>query len=115
MEIKKITDTFFIASATLSVADITEIASEGFKTIICNRPNGEDLTQTPYETIETASQKNGMQFYCLPIVSGEINKHIIQEMRNILQNAPAPILAYCRSGNRCFHLWTLSQSPHAVG
>ncbi len=110
MEIRKITDSFSVASVTLSVSDIPKLALAGFKTIICNRPDGEDDNQTPYQIIERASKQYGMACYFLPIFTGNMTDENINDMQKILLNAPAPMIAYCRSGTRCTNLWMRCQS-----
>ncbi len=41
-------------SPQITVEDVAVIAAEGFDALMCNRPDGEDPTQTPWAEIEAA-------------------------------------------------------------
>ena len=65
-DIKRVTDTFSVA-AQLQLEDLPAIKAAGFKTIICNRPDGEsEIGQPPIEEMKDAAEVLGLSFLALP-------------------------------------------------
>ena len=108
MERKKITDDFSVSSQ-LSLEDIAFLKGEGVKTIICNRPDGEDPGQLEHDKIEQEAIKNGLEFHFMPVISGQMTPQDGDNFSTLIHNAPQPIHAYCRTGTRCSILWSLSE------
>ncbi len=108
MERKIITDSFSV-SGQITVDDIAQLKEEGIKTIICNRPDNEDADQPEVEKIKAAAEQAEIQFYFLPVISGQITTEQGEKMSACLEQAPQPIHAYCRSGTRCTILWAITQ------
>ncbi len=81
-------------------ADLEAIAAAGFRSILCNRPDGEDPGQPTAATIGEAAQAHGLVFSHLPVTSGAIAPADAQAMADAMSRLPKPILAYCRTGNR---------------
>lgn len=104
-------------SPTLSVSpqilpqELASLAKSGFKSIICNLPDGECGPGQPrYDQIETAAKAAGMPSAYLPIVPGQAGPAEAAAFRDLLNRLPTPIIAFCRSGNRSASLWTLAQT-----
>lgn len=91
-------------------------AEQGFKSVICNRPDGEaGPTQPSQDAVGDAARAAGMVFAYLPVGSANHTTDQANDMGALMAQLPAPILAYCRSGNRCIGLIGLStQQGHAV-
>jgi sulfide:quinone oxidoreductase len=106
--------TIHFLDETLSVSkqitpeEIATIKQQGFRSIICNRPDNEESLQPHFHLIEAEAQKHGLHIYHLPVISSQINDNNVIEFQKLLETMPQPILAYCRSGTRCTTLWTLS-------
>lgn len=99
----------FSVSAQLSPADLPAIATQGFKTVINNRPDGEGGDGQPRSAdMQRAAQAAGLHYVYLPVVSGALTPANVQAMRDALASAPAPVLAYCRSGARSAQLHGLA-------
>ena len=94
----------------ISTTDVEAAAAAGFKAIICNRPDGEDEGQPPAEEIKQAALTAGMEFHYLPFTPGQLSHTLVNAFTTILQSAPSPVLAYCRSGTRSCTLWALGQA-----
>lgn len=92
----------------ISVEDVLAYANEGFKTLICNRPDGESPDQTAFALIEAAAKDQGLAVHYLPVVSGQMTEAHAHAFGEILKTAATPVLAYCRSGMRSTCLWALS-------
>jgi sulfide:quinone oxidoreductase len=103
-------------SETLSVAgqispdDLAEIARVGFKSVICNRPDGESPGQLSHGDLKAAAARTGLALAYLPVVSGRVTEEEGQAFAVMLNELPTPALAYCRSGMRSATLWALSQA-----
>ncbi|GAA4533565.1 TIGR01244 family sulfur transferase [Chelativorans composti] len=108
MEIRRVNDDFAVAGQ-IGPEDIGAIAAEGFRSIVCNRPDTEDGA-IPHDAVEEAARAAGLEFRFLPVVSGAITDDDVQQMSELLASLPAPILAYCRTGNRCLNLFAMVQN-----
>ena len=108
MEIKRIDDDISVAPQIVA-SDLTAIAEAGFKTVICNRPDGEAEDQQTFAEIDAAAQAVGILIIFQPVVSGAVTDEDGFEFGKLLDNAAKPVLAYCRTGTRCTILWCLSR------
>jgi sulfide:quinone oxidoreductase len=82
--------------------DIPAISNAGFKTIICNRPDGEESNQQSFSDIEAVF----WYFYNLSTCHGrDVTDEDGREFERLLNSAVKPVLAYCRTGTRCTVLW----------
>ncbi len=101
----------FAVAGQISVEEVAALAQAGFKSIICNRPDGEAGPQQPlFSAIEQAARAAGLQVRFLPVVSGQISPDQVQAMARLLSELPAPVLAYCRSGARSTSLWQMASA-----
>jgi sulfide:quinone oxidoreductase len=100
---------------TLSVSeqikpdDIDAIAASGFKSIICNRPDGEGADQPVFAEIAAAAKSAGLIAVYQPIVSGKAGDEDAVAFGKLMDTLPKPIFAYCRTGTRSTTLWSLSE------
>ncbi len=100
----------FSVTAQMSVEQLAQAATQGFKTIINNRPDGEGGPGQPTsQTFATAAQSQGLHYVYLPVISGAITAEQASSMREVLKSAPQPVLAFCRSGARSAQLYALAQ------
>lgn len=106
--IYNILDETVTVSPQIQPQDIPEIIAAGYKSIICNRPDGESVDQTPYSIIETAAKQAGVPIRNIPVVSGAITIHNVRDMKAALAELPKPVFAYCRSGARCTNLYAMT-------
>ncbi len=108
MDLRRITDDFSV-SPQIEANDIATIVAAGFRSLLCNRPNGEEYGQSDYEPIAEAASAAGLEVRLVPITSAGISADDLQDFRAALEEMPRPILAYCRTGTRCTMLWTIAQ------
>jgi uncharacterized protein (TIGR01244 family) len=99
----------YAAAPQIEVGDVAEIAALGFRTIMCNRPDGEDRGQPEVETIRAEAERLGLTFSFLPVISGQLGPDDVEAFRAAMATLPGPVFAYCRSGTRCQNLWLLSR------
>jgi sulfide:quinone oxidoreductase len=104
----EITPAYSVAPQIVT-GDVADIAARGFRSIICNRPDGESAGQTAVADIRAEAERLGLGFAFIPVVSGQITTDDVAHFRAALADLPTPVLAYCRSGARCQNLWMLAQ------
>ncbi|SDO08064.1 sulfide:quinone oxidoreductase [Lutimaribacter pacificus] len=109
MDIRKITDEVSVAPQLLP-GDMAAAAAQGFRSVICNRPDGEAADQPTFDEVEAAAQAAGLQTRYMPIVSGKVRDEDAEDFGRALVELPGPVLAYCRTGTRSATLWSLSQA-----
>lgn len=93
----------------LAPTDIPALKEAGISSVICNRPDGEQPDQPDHLALQAACSKAGLRFAYLPVVPGSIADGQVQQFAVLLEQLPAPIAAYCRTGTRSTSLWALSQ------
>jgi sulfide:quinone oxidoreductase len=101
----------FAVAGQITPDDVSAIARAGFKSIICNRPDGEAGPDQPSSaSIAQAAEVAGLKAQYLPVIAGQITPDHGAAMARLLAELPAPVLAYCRSGARSTSLWQLARS-----
>ncbi len=99
----------FGTAGQLTPHDLTEIAAQGYKSVINNRPDYEEgPEQAQHANIQAEALKLGLNYAFLPVISGAITLEQVQEMARLLQILPTPILAFCRSGARSTNLYQMA-------
>jgi sulfide:quinone oxidoreductase len=114
MPFKVVTPQFSV-SAQLSLNDVCEAAEQGFQSIICNRPDDEEQGQPPADSVAAQAAALGMQFAYIPVFPSGVTANDAAQMRAALDDLPAPILAYCRSGARSGQIWNAVQAAAPKG
>jgi len=112
-DVKKINDRISVSTQIL-LSDIEEIAKQGFKTIIGNRPDGESSQQPLSEDLGEEAKRLGVAYFFLPVVGRAITDSQIEQFDEIVESQNGPILAFCRSGTRCATLWALSEADNST-
>ena len=108
MDVRTLSTTYSV-SPQITPDDVKALAGAGFRSVMCNRPDGEELGQPNFVEIEAAAKAEGLEVRWVPIVSGAVTQEALEQFRTALEEMPSPMLAYCRSGTRCTMLWTIAQ------
>lgn len=111
MDIKTIAPDLSV-SPQITSQDVGVAASQGFRSIIINRPDDESSNQPPHREIEDAAKRQGLSVRYVPVISGNVTDADVEAFDKAMQDLPAPALAYCRTGTRSATLWALSQAGH---
>lgn len=109
MEVKILSPGLAVAPQ-IDPSNVAGIAAAGYKSIICNRPDGEAEGQTPFREIEKAAGAYNIATRYLPVVGGKISDGDVLQFSDAVRGMPGPQLAYCRTGNRSAALWALSEA-----
>jgi uncharacterized protein (TIGR01244 family) len=89
--------------------DIEALAVAGVRTIINNRPDGEDPGQLPASEARRVAEALGLAYHHIPITAATLSRADVDAFAATLRTAPAPAVAHCRSGTRSTLLWALSR------
>jgi sulfide:quinone oxidoreductase len=99
----------FSVSEQMSREDFARAAALGFRTVVCNRPDGEQPGQISEAEAREAANAAGLQFHALPF-AGPPPPAVVGETAELLDVVPSPVLAYCRSGTRSITVWAFAQA-----
>jgi len=99
----------FSVAAQISVEDVARAAEAGFRTIVVNRPDGEDPGQPTHAHIKAAADAAGLKFVVLPY-TGQTPPGVVGETAQLLAETNSPVLAYCRTGKRSIMAWALAEA-----
>lgn len=109
MDIKQLTEHVSV-SDQISLAELEQVASLGFTTIVNNRPDNESPSQPSHEQMKQQVESLGLRYYFMPVTSQGLSIDDIALYRDIYNQCDKPILAYCRSGMRSANMWGLMQA-----
>lgn len=100
----------------LSIEQLAEVKQRGFKSIMCNRPDGEGgASQPSHQAMEQAAHALGLSFSYLPVVPGQLSDAHAEAFGQAMATLPTPVLAYCRTGNRSGQLFDRANSLGLCG
>ena len=105
MNMRQLNHSFAVAGQ-IEPSDVRMIAAMGFKSLICNRPDGEAADQVPFEGIAATAQAAGLRAEHLPIAPPGPTDGDHAAFAKLFDELPKPVLAYCRTGNRSALLWS---------
>ncbi len=92
-------------------AEVAALADEGFTTIVCNRPDGEDFGQPTAAEVAKECASHDIAFHHVPVGHGGLSTDTVERFREVVTHSKGPVLAYCRSGQRSSILWQASGAP----
>lgn len=101
----------FAVTAQLQPEDFAEASARGFKTIINNRPDGEEDGQISSAAAHGHARLAGLAYHHNP--SGKLDlfsDRVVDAAEAVLGSAGGPVLAYCKSGMRCAIVWAAAMS-----
>ncbi|HEV6965680.1 bifunctional protein tyrosine phosphatase family protein/NAD(P)/FAD-dependent oxidoreductase [Roseateles sp.] len=109
MELKTLTPELAVA-AQVHAGDLREISNAGFRTLICNRPDGEGNDQPVFAELVAAASGLGIAMHYLPAESGKVTDEQGRAFGALMASSPKPVLAFCRTGMRSTTMWALSEA-----
>ena len=108
---RPVTETFGV-SGQIQPGDIPALKAAGYRSIVCNRPDGEGADQPTFQEISDAAAAAGIEARYLPVESGRISDDDAADFRAAMDALPKPVFAYCRTGTRSATLWALSEAQN---
>jgi uncharacterized protein (TIGR01244 family) len=107
-DFRRVTDQLSVAPQ-IRVEDVARAAQAGFRTIVNNRPDGEEPGQPTSGEIEAAATAAGLAYVHIPVRGGPTPDQVEAE-RAYLETAAGPVLAFCRSGTRSIVTWSVGEA-----
>jgi len=97
------------AAGKLDRDDIEALARAGVRTIVNNRPDGEDPGQLPAAEARRIAEAHGIAYHHIPITAASLSRADVDAFAGVLAAAERPVVAHCRSGTRSTLLWALTR------
>lgn len=108
MQTVKITDKLSVAKQP-EIEAFDGLAKAGFKTIINNRPDGEDQLQPGTAAEERAAGAVGMAYTHIPVTGATITGADVQKFQEAVEASDGPVLAHCKGGTRSLSLFVIGE------
>ena len=102
-----------LVSAQIRPEDVADLHAQGVRTIINNRPDGEEPNQPLGAEIERAAQDAGISYRYIPIIRG-MGPADVEAMSEAIDQCEGKVLAYCRSGTRSALAWAVASARSGV-
>src|SRR5260221_2164682 len=107
MKTMKLTDRVTVAPQ-IAAADFAALAAAGVRTVINNRPDGEELGQLSSAEAARRAAAAGLAYRHIPVTAATLSDEAVSAFRQEVA-ASGTVLAYCRSGTRSATLWALGE------
>lgn len=92
-------------SPQLYASDLESVLAGGFRTIVDNRPDGEESGQPTASELAAEARRLGLAFSYIPIIPGRMADADARAFAEALAASDGPVLAFCRTGARSTNLW----------
>lgn len=100
-----ITPAFGVAPA-LVADDFLSLARHGIKSVMSNRPDGEEEGQMLGKQEAALAWQAGLSFRHVPAFKHELfTDDVVEDMADALHALPTPVVAHCKSGLRSAIVW----------
>lgn len=101
-------DATLSASPQIAIADLKAALALGYRSVLSNRPDGEETGQVSAAEVAAEAQALGLGFRHIPVTAPAIGPNDVAAFRAALADLPGPILGFCRTGTRTTMLWALA-------
>lgn len=97
---------FLAVAGQLAPVDFAEIARLGFRTVVNNRPDGEEPGQLGTRQEAVHAWRAGLAYRHVPAAKIDVlEDHVLDPLVRVLAGAVGPVLLHCRSGLRSTIMW----------
>lgn len=96
-------------SGQITPEQVNDFAEQGIKTIINNRPDGEDPDQPTSEAIAEACEQAGVAYKEISFAGNALTQLHVEEFAEYFNQAEQPVLMFCRTGNRSNGLFEVAK------
>ena len=107
-EFRPVTDSLSV-SPQIALDDLGRAAADGFVLVINNRPDDEEPGQPTSAQVEAAAKAAGLDYIHVPVRGGPTPDQV-EAVRQAVEAAEGPVLAFCRSGTRSIVTWSIGQA-----
>lgn len=110
METKQIDARAWVAGQ-IGPADVAQVAREGFKVLVCNRPDHEHEPDQPaFADVAAAAQAAGIEARLIAFGGEGPAPGQAEELAHLLSEHEGKVLLYCRSGARSAMLYEIART-----
>jgi len=109
LQIRPLVDGIAVAPQ-IDAGDIAAIQAAGYRTIINNRPDGEEAGQMTAAQAGELARSLGLVYIHQPVGGATLGHASAAAFAEAIAASPGPVLAHCRSGTRCTILWSLAEA-----
>ena len=101
----------FAVSSALTAADFAMAARLGFRTVLSNRPDGEEAGQMTARDGAVHAWRAGLRFAHVPSSKLDVlTDAVVEAMADAVRRLDGPILAHCSSGVRSAIIWAAASA-----
>jgi len=109
LAIKEIVSGFSVTSQ-IQVEDLAGIAELGFRSLLNNRPDGEEEGQPTSDELAAEASRLGLEYLHVPVSLEPLTDQGLAGFVTDLRNLPEPVLGFCRTGNRAVRMWAQAKA-----
>lgn len=96
-------------SGQITPEDVKVLAEQGVKTIVNNRPDGEEAGQPTSAEIEQACTEQGIAYKQVAFSGGMMDMSHVQAFADFYNDTERPLHIFCRTGNRSSTILTAAK------
>ncbi len=97
-------------SGQMTDEKFNRLLSQGFKSVIVNRPDDEIGNLITAHQLRIIAEKSQVSLVYQPVISGQIRQQDVTEFVKYYNSLPKPILMICKSGSRSTALFNQAKS-----
>ncbi len=113
MALREIAPEFFV-SEQLTAEDMPRLAAAGIRSVLNNRPDGEEAGQPGSSELEAAARAAGLDYRHVPVATRQVTAAEQAAFEAALEALPRPICAFCRTGTRAELCWANAMNRDGV-
>ncbi|TAZ94546.1 TIGR01244 family phosphatase [Rhizobium ruizarguesonis] len=92
-----------------STEDIQSLHDKGFKTLINNRPDDEDLAQPGTQAESEETKHCHLSYAFVPVTAGTITEADVRAFQRAVDESEGPAFAHCKTGTRSLNLYLIGE------
>ncbi|WP_326890319.1 bifunctional sulfur transferase/dioxygenase Blh [Rhizobium beringeri] len=92
-----------------SIVEIQSLRDKGFKTLINNRPDGEDRAQPGTQAESQEAKHRGLSYAFVPVTAGTITEADVRAFQRAVDKSEGPVFAHCKTGTRSLSLYLIGE------
>ncbi|KAE8236942.1 hypothetical protein A4X03_0g9272, partial [Tilletia caries] len=96
-------------SSQPSVEDIRSLRANGFKTLINNRPDGEEPGQPGTEAEAQEAKHCNLSYAFIPVTGATITEADVRAFQRAIDESEGPVFAHCKTGTRSLNLYVIGE------
>ena len=102
-------------TSQLAPEGVARLRRDGVSTVVDIRPDGETSDQPPSTEIARAAAASGLDFHYIPVPHEGIPEQAVAQLGQLLAQADARPVLYCRTGRRAVRTYALAEASLADG